>query len=325
MLIPKEKPYLIGLNSYYLYFEKFIEHLQGEIGSGCLYCQSPDQEILVYFYESDIIRAVTQNNGEHAQVSHDLKSVVQVLSKENFLVTVFYLDSASIFYWAELPAFQRKKAKINVSEVTLPNLTARLLEKKFSGFIDIEMENQSDSAMLFFHHGERRGGSYSWGEGGLSTSEDDYNHLLLSMENTKAATFDIGRFIDETMEDSLPGLDEGQYLSDLDTAIHEFLDIYIQIVKKKMKTDPIVQLKQEFLDTIHENHILDPFKNFFELHNDGTIEFAPNVNRIEITQGIVDCTWQVIRDHNVNKKFRVAVDKWDYKIALEERGITVMQ
>ncbi len=38
MLIPRERPYLEGLNSYYLQLEKFIEHLQGEIGSGGVHC-----------------------------------------------------------------------------------------------------------------------------------------------------------------------------------------------------------------------------------------------------------------------------------------------
>ena len=331
MLIPKEQPYLVGLNSYYLHFEKFIEHLQGEIGSGCLYCQAVDQEILVYFDEREIVRGVTQSSGEHAQVSQDLESVLQALIRRNFLVTVFYLDSASIFYWGEMPSFKRTKAKVKVTDITLPDLTTRLLEKKFSGFVDIDMEDQSDGAILFFHQGERCGGSYSWGKGGVSPSEDDYNRLLLSMEGTNAATFAIGRFVDEAvsqlesvLEDSSNGLDEEQYLSDLDTAIKEFLSIYIQIVKKKLKTDPIVKLKQKFLDTIDEQPLLDPFKEFFQLSSDGTIEFAANVNRKDIAAGIVDCTWKVIGDNKLEKRFKVAVNKWDYKVALEERGITVI-
>lgn len=331
MLIPKEQPHLVGLNSYYLYFEKFIEHLQGEIGSGCLYCQATDQEILVYFDEQEIVRGVTQNNGEHAQVSQNLEAVFQALSAKNFLVTVYYLDAASIFYWGEMPSFRRSKAQVNVTDMTLPDLTSRLREKKFSGFVDIAMGDLSDSAILFFHQGKRRGGSYSWGKGGLSPSEDDYNRLFLSMQGADAATFAIGRFVDEvvpqedsTPEYSAPGLDEGQYLSDLDTAIKEFLSIYSTIVRKKLKTDPIVKLKQKFLDSLDEHPLLDPFEKFYQLSDEGTIEFAADVNRKEITEGIVDCSWKVISDNKLEKKFRTAVNKWDYKIALEERGITVL-
>lgn len=90
MLIPQEEPYLAGLNSYFLYFEKFIEHLQGEIGTGCLYCKAPDQEILVYFYEQALVQALLQKDGEPAHISLDLKAVLQILSTKNFQVTVYY-------------------------------------------------------------------------------------------------------------------------------------------------------------------------------------------------------------------------------------------
>jgi hypothetical protein len=331
MLIPKEQPHLARLNSYYLHFEKFIEHLQGEIGSGCLYCQAVDKEILVYFDGQEIIRAVTQTSGQHAQVSHDLQSVLQILSEENFLITVYYLHSASIFYWGELPSFRRNKTKIDKSKVTLPALATRFQERKFSGFIEIKMENRNDGAILFFHEGERRGGSYSWGKGGLSPSDEDYNRLILSVASADTATFALGQFIEEVVsspepvvEKSSETLDEELFLSDLETGIKEFLNIYMLLVKKKIKTDPIIQLKQKFLDSINEFPLLDLFKHHFQLNNDGTIEFATDVERKEITIGIVTCTWKVIKENKLEKKFRNAVTKWDYRVALEERGIAVL-
>lgn len=126
MLIPKEKPFLTGLNSYYLSIDKFIEHLQGEIGSGCFYCQSADQEILVYFDEQEIIRSIIQDNGERAQNSQNLEFVTQSLAKKNFLVTIYYLDPSSIFFWGQIPSFQRVKAKIRTTDIALPDLFFRL-------------------------------------------------------------------------------------------------------------------------------------------------------------------------------------------------------
>ena len=331
MIIPKETPCLSGLNSYYLNFEKLIEHLQGEIGSGCLHCQAVDQEILVYFDEREIIRGVIQNNGKHARASQDLDAVLQALTMRNYLITVYYLDPASVFYWAEMPAFQRNKNTVNSTNITLADLAVRLREMKFSGFVDIDTENHRDSALLFFHQGKRCGGSCSWGKGGLSLSEDDYNRLLASIKEADVAIFSIGRFvIDEAVpqradrEDSADEIAERQYLSNLDTAIKEFLNIYINILGEKIKTDPIIPLKQKFLDTIHEYPLLDPFTNFFQLNSDGEIVFAPEVNRKEITTGIVECTWKVIFDYRLEKKFRAAVYNWEYKTALKERGITVL-
>ncbi|MBU1139447.1 MAG: hypothetical protein KKD01_01775 [Proteobacteria bacterium] len=329
MLIPKEKPYLAGLNSYYLCLDKFIEHLQGEIGSGCLYCQAADQELLVYFDERDIVRAVTQNNGECAQVSQSLEPVIQSLSKKSFLVTIYYLDPSSIFFWGQMPSFQRAQTTLKSTEITLPDLIVRLQKKKFSGFLDINLLDRDDGAILFFHQGERRVGSYSWGKGGGSPSADDYNRLgdLLAVNG---ATYDIGQFQTESAdqpeaapENSSDGPEKAQYLSDLGIAVKEFMQIFIQVVRKKIRKDPLVPLKQTFLDHIDEYSALDPFRKLYELKSDGTVTFAANVPREEIAAGIVDCAWKVVEDNKLQKKFRAAVNKWDYRAALEERGIDV--
>lgn len=331
MLIPKEQPYLLRLNSYYLHFQKFIEHLQGEIGSGCLYCQSLDQEILIYFDEHEIIRSVIQQSGKKAQNSPDLESVIQILSSKNFLITVYFLNPDSIFYWSELSSFQRNKSKVDHTKTTLPDLVTRFKVAKLSGFVDIDMGEQGDGAILFFHQGVRRGGSYSWGEGGLNPSEEEYDRLLRSVECAESVLYNVGRFVKETevlsrdtQESLTDDMDDSLYLSDLETAVKEFLTIYMRIVKKKLKTDPVIHLKHKFLDNIEEYPQLDLFKNFFQLSSDGTIEFSGANNRKGVTDGIVACTWKVIEENGLENKFRVAIKKWDYKLALEERGVVVL-
>ncbi len=64
MLIPREKPYLEGLNSFYLHLEKFIEHMQGEIGSGGMHCLSSNLEMMVYFNEYEVISNLLQEKGK---------------------------------------------------------------------------------------------------------------------------------------------------------------------------------------------------------------------------------------------------------------------
>jgi len=329
MLIPKEKPYLAGLNSYYLQIDKFVEHLQGEIGSGCLYCQAADQELLVYFDEQEIVRAITQNNGERAEVSESLELVMQSLTKKSFQVTIYYLDPNSIFFWGQMSPFKRAKAKLKSTDITLPDIVFRLRQKQFSGFIDVDLQGHDDGAILFFHKGERKGGSYSWGKGGLSPADDDYNRLL-GLLQTNTATYDIGHFKVKSAsgsvsadESSPDDGEETQYFSNLDTAMEEFLGLFIQITRKKLKVDPLVQLKQQFLDLMDEYPVLDPFNNHYELRDNGTVEFSDKAPREEIASAIVDCAWKAVEDLKLQKKFRAAIDKWAYKTALEERGIDV--
>ena len=329
MLIPKEKPYLAGLNSYYLQLDKFIEHLQGEIGSGCLYCQATDQELLVYFDEQEIIRGITQNKGEHAQVSQSLEPVMESLFKKNFQVTIYYLDPNSIFFWGQMPPFKRVKAKLKSTDITLPDIIFRLRQKKFSGFIDVNLQRLDNDAIVFFHQGERKGGSYSWGRGGLSPANDDYNRLL-SLLQTNSATYDIGQFQAESAPQSEPApesssdeVEEVQFFSSLDTAMEEFLGLYIQITRKKLKVAPLVQIKHRLLDLSDEYPVLDPFNKYYELRDDGIVEFSDKAPGEDIAAAIVECAWKTVEDIKLQKKFRAAINKWAYRTALEERGIDV--
>ncbi len=332
MLLPKDPPYLEGLNSFYLNFEKFIEHLQGDIGSGCVYCQAENQEILVYFDEREAIRGVIQRKGKRALISKGVGGVVQELLTRNFQIRIYYLDSASIFYWAELPHFSRNKNHVTSKEISLLDLCIRFQKMKFSGFVDITLENHEDSVLLFFNKGQRCGGSCSWGKGEISFSGDDYMRLLTSIEEADMATFDIGRFAaDEapllqevSLNKTSDEPNEQQFWSNLDTALKEILILYAMIFGQKSKNDPIVVLKQQFLDSIDEYPYLDPFANFFKLSGDGEFQFSPSVNRKEVASGIISCVWRVIFDHKLEEKFRTAVENWEYTSVLEKQGITVL-
>jgi len=273
MLIPKEKPYLNGLNSYYLFIDKFVEHLQGEIGSGCLYCRAADQELLVYFDEREVVRGVMQHNGERARVCRDLEPILQSLQLKNYLVTVYYLGPSSIFFWGQLPEFQREKARLQSTDIALPDLIFRFRQKKFSGFLDISLVDRQEGAILFFLQGERKGGSYSWGRGGLDTSDKEYNHLLGILQSNRG-TYEIGHFkkrvtpektaVRESNNASVP-----IYFSNLNTAMDEFLSIFLQVVRKKIKTDPFIQLKQKLVDFADKNPILDTFSKQYTINRDG--------------------------------------------------------
>lgn len=329
MLIPQEQPYFQGLNSYYLQIDKFIEHLQGDIGSGCLYFTSSTQEILVYFDEQEILRSVVQNNKEHAQVSPTIEPILDALRLKNFRVSVYQLEPSAIFFWGQMPQFRRAKAELKSADIQLPDLIYRLKQKRFSGFVHVTFTGKKESALLFFHNGDRVGGSYSWGAGGLDPSNTTYNHLLKQLQSTQA-TFAIGHFQadekEETGETELESTDnssdEPVYFSNLDTALEEFLALFVQLVHKKTKSDPVILLKQQFVDKMDDYPFLDPFKAMFD-YTDGKVTFSDSAPQSKMAAAIVDCAWEVIQDKGLEKKFRGLIKKWDYKTALEERDIVV--
>jgi len=194
MLIPREKPYLQGLNSYYLHLEKFIEHMQGEVGSGGIHCRSNILEMLIFFSENEVISSLVQEKGGKAHFTPSYEVARGSFYSANFSVRLYQLEPHAIFFWAQMPPFQRAKSALRSTEIPLPDLIFRLRQKQFSGFIDVQLSNKPDSGILFFNEGDRIGGSYTWGKGGMSTADEDYN-LLLSRVQAGEGVFTFGSFI----------------------------------------------------------------------------------------------------------------------------------
>jgi len=328
MLIPEEQPYLKGLNSYYIVIDRFVEHLQGEIGSGCLYCQSVKEEVLVYFDEHDVIRGVIQKNGEPAYTTQNMEPVIKSLATTNFLITVYALDPNAIFFWGQIPPFKRAQKVLTSKEIRLPDLLFRLNAKKFYGFVRVKIVGQKERAILFLHKGSRIGGSYSWGRGGLDPSDATYNQLLKYVQEAPAKFF-IGHFQAEAhaadprlknQDITVPGTDVK--IADLDRALELFLDHFVRVVRKKSKSEPIVLLKQEFMDQLQTYPFLDPFKDIFD-YVDGRVHCSNEISRDTIAEGVVDCAWNVIKAHKLEKKFRAALSGCESKDVLAACNISV--
>ncbi|WP_457574661.1 hypothetical protein [Desulfolithobacter sp.] len=328
MLVPREKPHLTGLNSYYLQIDRFVEHLQGEIGSGCIYCQAVDQELLVYFDEHEILRGVVQDDGQKSHISPSLGPVLQALQSKNFKVSVYYLEPGAIFFWSQMAPFKRAKNQLTSQDIGLPELMYRLEQKKFSGFVDVELQD-GESGLLFLHQGKRIGGSYSWGRGGLNPREEPYKELVERLTGS-GATYRVGHFQKDPAEKKVPSGDGiatadvvgSPSFADLATALEEFLEIFCRSMKRRSRQDPVLLLKQCFLDHLDQYPFLDPFSSSFQYENEQVI-LADEAEGEEIARAVVGLAWEVAISHRAEKKFRAELGKWAYRSALEDRGIAV--
>ena len=346
MLLPREKPFLAGLNSYYLDIEKFIQHLQGEIGSGCLHCNAAAQELLVYFDEHEIVRGVMQKSGDPARESDQLAHLLAPLQKQNFQVTVYYLDPGSIFFWGQMPAFRRARHPLSSDRMSLPDLTYRLGRKEFSGFIEVDVQGREECAVLFFHEGQRSGGSYYWGSGGLHLSDADYN-ILLGMLQKHSGVYRLGYFIDDQLapvEDADPKADrekkekprdmadqpdedgrnslENPSPSALTEALKEFLTVFMHTVKsKKANAEPLIDLKLKFIDFAEIYPHLDPYNQLCAIEEDGTVTMAEEISAKEAAEGIIDCAWTVIEEKKLQKKFQANLQTVEHQDVFQTQGI----
>jgi hypothetical protein len=150
--------------------------------------------MMIYFSEHEVISNLVQEKGAAASFFPAYEIARNAFYSSNFTVKDYQLDANAIFFWAQLPSFQRAKASLKSTEIPLPDLIFRLRQKQFSGFIDVQLVKKNDGGTLFFNEGDRVGGSYSWGRGGMSTSDEDYNSLL-SRVQLNEGVFTFGSFI----------------------------------------------------------------------------------------------------------------------------------
>ncbi len=336
MLLPKEKPFLEGLNSYYLNLEKLTEHLQGEIGSGCVHGVSPSREVLIYFDENEIIRCVLQEQHQKALFYPDLKIIKEVILQNNFVINIHYLDANAIFFWGQMPSFKRAKSALKSTEIPLPDLIFRLRQKNFSGFIDVQIVGKEESGLLFFNEGERIGGSYSWSKGGMSKADADYN-ILLSKVQIQEGTFTFGSYVKEGEQQAATaqaapktGAATAQAApkvvnpvsTDLRSGLEEFLYIYIQTMQEKGELAP-VDILDEYISSQLDNYpYLDPFMGYFE-YSKGIVKFSADAPIEKIVRALIGCAWAIVRASSGDLIFKTKLASMRNKGAFAAKKIQI--
>ncbi len=328
MLIPREKPYLQGLNSYYLQLEKFITHLQGEIGSGALHCSSRSLEMLIYFNESEIVSSMVQQQADKISRPASFEIARNLFYEASYAVNVQFLDNNAIFFWAQMPPFQWAKSALKSSEIPLPDLIFRLGQKQFAGFIDVQLVGRPENGLLFFHEGKRIGGSYSWGNGGLSRANADYTDLLGRVQSA-AATFTFGSFVRENGTVSggdgaqLPEQEEtGSATGDLRLALEEFLACFVQTMRQKTRIDPVLALQEHFQVKTLNFPFLDPARGFFE-YTGGEVSFSSNAPVDKVTRAVITCAWELVRMHNCRDAFAQTLRTMKHLPVLHQHRISI--
>ncbi len=348
MLMPRETPYLDDLNSYYLFVDKLTQHMQGEIGSGCIYCDSTTHEVGIFFNESEIIRIVLLNKTEQPRVYTyaAFESIADIFLQNCFRIRVFFLDPHAGYFWGLLPRFKRGNNVVDSSQIDLPAFAEKLKSRSFSGFVEVTLGKTTESSLLFFNDGERIGGSYSWGKGGLDRSEKTYNLLLQKLENV-AAVFSTAIFLEEkgtiefdaseltaTQTDRKQNEIEASGSSDNSSpqesqevsrkiiqGLEEFLALYALIVKKKnKKLSPTALLNERFMLYLDEYPFLDPFGGQFN-YTDGVVTLAGDTPKEKIVSGIVECVLETICENNIKKQFMDELKGWKNRDIFDEYGI----
>ena len=178
IIIPKEKPVLENLNSYYLDIEKLLEHYQGELGSGGVHFRALSAEGVVFFDKDDLLNGFFRDAQGDFEGEAAIDHLIKAAGNNNFRISIYEIDADKVYFWANIPAAKVIYKNLSTEFTDLAGLVKKMSSERLTGHIDVSIGDGKEGGLIFLDHGKVIGGSYSWGKGGLNRSQKSVEALI---------------------------------------------------------------------------------------------------------------------------------------------------
>ena len=159
IIIPREKPAVQDLNSYYIKIDKLLEHYQGALGTGGVYFKSPISEAVVFFDETNILNGYYKERKEEFKGGPALAKIMETASKNNYAVAVYYILPERVYYWANLSNAEPLYSDLTSEFTDLEGLIKKMEGEKITGYIEVKLNQNAGGGFLFIYNGEIIGGA----------------------------------------------------------------------------------------------------------------------------------------------------------------------
>ena len=318
VIVPKEKPVIENLNSYYLDIKKLFEHYQGDLGSGAIHFKSPSSEGVIFFDKDELLTGTFKNKGGEVEGKAAIDRLSEVLVNENFAVSIYEIDPEKVYFWANIPTAEKIYKDLSTEFTDLEGLIKKMGSEKLTGYIDVSINNGKEGGLIFFSNGEISGGSYSWGEGEVNRSKEAQK-LLIEKTKKSGGAFDVSRITlpNGVLTSGSRGVG-GERLSDVLSALEELLVIFERIVtvNKGKKADFNTMLKRKFVTKAEQFGFLDPFAAEFK-YVDQKISFTGNASNEELAKGVIESLKELAEELGILPQFRDESNEWSQMHARE--------
>jgi hypothetical protein len=321
IIIPKEKPIVENLNSFYLNIDKMIEHFQGELGSGCVHFSSSSTEGLIFFDKDDLLNGVLKNATGETIGDAAIKLIIIAAREQNFKIDIYKIQPDKVYFWANIPYAKKIHSNLSTQFTDLQKLIKNMVSEKLTGFIDISINNEKEGGFIFFSNGELVGEFYS----GTNKDNPD-NHkkdleLLFEETTSKGGTFNVSGIPLKPGKHQFKTQDLASGSSDPFAMLEELLVIFETIFssKKKLRLDFNNALKKKFLEKVAKYEFLDPFSADFKYVN-RKISYNGKSNIKDVVLGVVECVRELAYDLNLlnilTSQLKPWAEKFDREIKL---------
>lgn len=330
IIIPREKPAIQDLNSYYLKIDKLIEHYQGALGTGGVYFKSPISEGVVFFDEDNLLNGYYKDKKVELKGGAALRKINETASKNNYSVTVYYILPERVYYWANLSNAEQLYSDLSSEFTDLEGLITKMENEKVTGYIDVKFNQDAGGGLLFIYNGEIIGGASSQGVDALDRSVE-YRDDLITRSREFGGIFNVKKIQlskittlskPSVLKASKPVLKPSKPApkpkvrpqKDSQRVLRMLQDLLVLLEKvvrsnKRVKVDFETLLNKQFVDKVDQYDFLDPFAAEFRYSN-GKVTFNGKASQKELVASITECVKDMMSDLGMTAVFRKYLAAW---------------
>ena len=331
LVIPREKPTLGNMNSYYVQIPRLIEHFQGEVGCGALHFKSSSSEGILFFDKDEILNGfVSGRQGENT--GRDVMDrLIQSTESTNYMLSVYRIRTEDIYLWSTIPDAKRIYQDLSTEFTDLDGLVKKMCTEALTGFIEVYIKQTDEGGLILFNNGQVCGGSYSWGAGDSLRDDRDLARLV-GLTKDHGGLFHVSRMqpaeaVAEAMDDELEAEELSQTPSlRVLTAIEELMVIFERTARKmkSREADFATLLNRKFVEKADLYPFLDPFAAEFR-YADQKVSFVGDTNDAELINAIMASISEIADEIGVEGQFRRNLATWikKYQSEIEHFAINI--
>jgi hypothetical protein len=324
VIVPRDKPLIENLNSYYLDVPRLLEHYQGELGSGAIHFKSSSAEGVILFDNEEFVDGVCEHKEEKMTGRAAIDFLMTSSSETNYVISVYQIAPERVYYWSSIPAAKRIYEDLSAEFTDLEGLMRKMGTEKLTGYIEASISMGMENALIFYNHGQIIGNFYSWDEGELEVSNEKLN-LLVEKTKKSGGTFHVSRIsIAKGKKGAKTKKKEEEPSPEILTAMEELLGLFETIFSsgKAGRGEFNTLLKKRFLELAETYHFLDPFRGEFEYSN-RKINFTGKASDEDLMKGILTAVRGMAGNLGLATQFHTKSAAWfqKYDAKLKEFGI----
>ncbi|MFP4158269.1 MAG: hypothetical protein ACLFQ9_00830 [Desulfobacterales bacterium] len=339
IIIPREKPVVQELNSYYLNIDKLIEHYQGELGAGAVYFRSPVAEAVLFFDEQSLINGYLEERSRSLQGKQAVDRIIKMAEGSNFVVSVFRILPERLYFWANLANSKPLYRDLTSEFTDLQGLIRKMEGERLTGYIDVELNNGT-GGLLFFHQGQVIGGSSADDSGGSVDRSREYRDDLIERSKEHGGRFNVSKVFLEQAEtsDSAPAVSEktsgpeplkkpavkqqpeiqGISRERVTEMLQGLLGSLESVVRKNRRIRPDFEtlLNRKFVEKADKYDFLDPFLAEFR-YSGGRVSYEGQAKWGELVGAVEECVYEIAKANGLLSQLRRQLDSWREQFADE--------